>query len=116
MEDLKSRTKHFALRIIKLYSSLPETVEANVIGKQMLRSGTSVGANYREASRGRSEGEFISKLGIVLQELDETQYWLELIIESEILPESKLKDLHDEASQLIAIFTVIVKNEKKKLK
>ena len=82
--DLKVRTKTYALRIVRLYTSLPKTTEAQVIGKQLLRSGTSVGANYREAYRARSTAEFIAKCGISLQELDETSYWLELLIDAEI--------------------------------
>jgi four helix bundle protein len=74
-KDLKVRTKNFALRIIKMYSSLPKSMEAKVIGNQVLRSGTSVGANYREASQGRSKAEFIAKMGDCLKELDETTYW-----------------------------------------
>jgi four helix bundle protein len=81
--DLKTRTKQFALRIIRLYKALPNTVEAQVIGKQVLRSGTSVGAQYREATRARSDAEFISKIESGLQELEETIYWLELLVESQ---------------------------------
>ena len=79
--DLKVRTKKFALRIVKLFTSLPKTAQAQVIGKQVLRSGTSVGAQYREACRSRSSAEFISKIQSSLQELDETAYWLELLVE-----------------------------------
>ena len=84
MQDLRKRTKDFALRIVKMYCALPNSTEAQVLGKQVLRSGTSVAANYREASRARSDAEFISKLGIVEQELDETILWLELLVESGI--------------------------------
>lgn len=115
-QDLRIRTKQFALRIIKLYGSLPERTEAQVIGKQLLRSGTSVGANYREAFRARSDAEFIAKLGICLQELDETAYWLELLEEAEIIKPPLLADLHDETNQLLAIFTTISKNRKAKQK
>jgi len=115
-QDLRVRTKQFALRIVKLYASLPERPEAQVIGKQMLRSGVSVGANYREAFRARSDSEFIAKLGICLQELDETAYWLELLEEAEIIRPSLLVDLQDETNQLIAIFTTISKNRKAKQK
>jgi len=87
--DLRKRTKLFALRIIKLYASLPKSTEAQVIGKQVLRSGTSVGAHYREAKRARSTAEFISKIEGALQELDETIYWLELLTESGIVPQAK---------------------------
>lgn len=110
--DLKQRTKLFALRIIKMYSSLPKTTEAQVIGKQVLRSGTSVGAHYREANRARSNAEFISKIEGGLQELDETAYWLELLIESGILKPSFLSDLQNEANELTAILVTCVKNAK----
>lgn len=112
MEDLKQRTKTFALRNIRLCGSLRKSNEADVIGKQLLRSATSVGANYREASRARSNSEFIAKIGICLQELDEASYWIELLEEAEIMPPSKLADLKDEADQLLAIFTTISKNTK----
>ncbi len=79
--DLRQRTKEFALRIIRLYGTLPRTTESQVIGKQVLRSGTSIGAHYREANRARSNAEFSSKIGVALQELDETAYWLELLAE-----------------------------------
>ena len=115
-KDLKHRTKKFALRIIRMFSSLPKSMEAKVLGTQVLRSGTSVGANYREASRGRSKAEFVAKMGDCLKELDETIYWLELLIEGEILPENKLSDLLRESKELTAIFVTIIKNTKTKLK
>lgn len=93
MEDLRKRTKDFAVRVVKMYTKLPKTTEAQILGKQVLRSGTSVAANYREASRARSDAEFISKLGIVEQELDETIFWFELLVESEIVPERLLAEL-----------------------
>ena len=111
-KDLKVRTKKFALRIIKIYSSLPKTKEAKVLGSQVLRSGTSVGANYREASRGRSRAEFVAKMGECLKELDETIYWLELLIEAEILPENKLSGLRQESNELTAIFVTIINKTK----
>jgi four helix bundle protein len=110
--DLRMRTKQFALRVIRLYSALPKRTEAEVIGKQVLRSGTSVGANFREAHRARSDAEFISKLGDCLKELEETIYWLELLIEGEIMPGDRLASLQDECNQLIAIFTTIAKKMK----
>ncbi len=110
--DLRDRTKTFALRIIRMFSALPKTTEAQVLGKQVLRSGTSVGANYREAFRARSRPEFISKLGDCLKELDESAYWLELLVASEIVPSARLASLQDECSQLIAIFTTIVKRSR----
>jgi four helix bundle protein len=112
MKDLKLRTKDFALRVIRLYSALPKTTEAQVIGKQLLRSGTSVGAHYREGSRARSDAEFISKLEGGLQELEESSYWMELLIEASITPEKQLAPLLDEANQLAAILTTCVKNAK----
>ena len=110
--DLRERTKAFALRVIKMFAALPKTTEAQVLGKQVLRSGTSVGANYREAWRARSKPEFISKLGDCLKELDETAYWLELLVESEIVSAPRLSSLQDECNQLTAIFTTISKNAK----
>ncbi len=111
--ELQTRTKKFALRIITLYSSLPKKTEAQVIGKQLLRSGTSVGVNYRESFRARSNPEFTAKVGICLSELEETSYWLELLIEANIVPSARLGLLLDECKQLIAIFVTIVKNVKK---
>jgi four helix bundle protein len=111
--DLKERTKQFALRIIRLYVALPKTTEAQVLGKPVLRSGTSVGAHYREASRGRSVAEFASKIETGLQELEETAYWLELLIEADIIPAKRLKELCKEADELTAILTTCVKNSKK---
>ncbi len=112
-KDLKPRTKAFALRVIRMYSTLPKSdTVAQVLGKQVLRSGTSVGANYREASRGRSKAEFISKIGDCLKEIEETEYWLELLVDSGCISETKMDDLLDETRQLIAIFTTIDKNAK----
>ncbi len=110
--DLRVRTKQFALRVIRLFSALPKRAEADVIGKQVLRSGTSVGANFREAYRARSDAEFVCKLGDCLKELEETSYWLELLTEAEIVPAERLGALHDECHQLIAILTTIAKKVK----
>ena len=96
--DLRQRTKAFALRVIRLYSSLPKTGEASILGGQVLRSGTSVGAHYREAFRSRSDAEFITKMEGAPQELEETAYWLELLAESGMVPPAKLHDLLDETS------------------
>lgn len=112
--DLKERTKAFALRIIKLYVALPETTEAQVLGKQELRSGTSVGAQYRAACRAKSNLDFISKIEGSLQELDETSYWLELICEADIFAESRIISLREEAEELTKIFVTIVKKVKEK--
>ena len=101
--DLRSRTKEFALRVIRLYASLPKTTEAQVIGKQALRSGTSVGAHYREAKRARSTAEFVSKVEGGLQELKETVYWLELLADSGLLHATRSVNLQQEANELTAI-------------
>src|SRR5262249_28085606 len=111
-EDLRERTKHFAVRIIKLYRSLPRSDEARILGRQILRSGTSIGANYRSACRARSHSEFMAKLGIVLEEADETAFWLELMQLSDIFPEKKLHDLVREVNELIAIFVASVRTAK----
>lgn len=107
--DLRGRTKAFALRIVRMFTALPKTTEAQVLGKQVLRSGTSVGANYHEAYRSRSRAEFIAKAGDCLKELEETAYWLELLEEGGIVDAARLKDLRQETDELIAIFVTIVK-------
>ena len=112
--DLQVRTKSFALRIVRLYCSLPKTTEAQVLGKQMPRSGTSVGAHYREAMRARLVAEFISKIEGGLQELEETCYWLELLIESGIVPETRLNDLRREAGEVAAMLVASVRTAKGK--
>ncbi len=112
-QDLKPRTKVFALRVIRMYSKLPKNdTVAQVLGKQVLRSGTSVGANYREPSRGRSKAEFISKIGDCLKEIEESEYWLELLVDSGCVLAARMAELLDETRQLIAIFTTIDKNAK----
>ncbi|MFZ0480172.1 MAG: four helix bundle protein [Terriglobales bacterium] len=103
-EQLRDRTKLFALRIIRLFQYLPRTTEAQVLGKQLLRSGTSVGANYRAAGRARSKAEFVAKMGIVVEEADETIFWIECLMESGILKPELLVDLLSEANELVAIF------------
>jgi four helix bundle protein len=112
--DLKQRTKVFALSVIRLYGALPRTMEAQVIGRQVLRSGTSVGAQYREAYRSRSDAEFVSKLESMLQELDETMYWLELLLEAGVASSDDLNPLLQEADELTAIFVTSVKTVKAK--
>lgn len=102
--DLRDRTRQFSLRIIRLCDQLPTRPSARVIATQLLRSGTSVGANYRAACRARSNAEFVSKLGIVLEEADESVYWLELLVESGVVPPAKLVPLLKEAQELVAIF------------
>lgn len=111
--DLRERTKLFGLRVVRMFVALPKTEEARVLGKQVLRSGTSVGANYREAHRARSKAEFICKVGDCLKELDETAYWLELLTESGIVPPAKLASLQDETNQLLSILTTISKSAKR---
>lgn len=107
--DLRARTKAFALRIVRLYARLPKSTVAMVLGRQVLRSGTSVGANYREAYRGRSKAEFIAKCGDSLRELEETAYWLELLVEGEIVSAKPMAPLRAECDELLAIFVTIVK-------
>lgn len=103
-EDLRQRTKAYALRVIKLYVALPKNTEAQVLGKQLLRCGTSVGAHYREAVRSRSIAEYISKIGGGLQELEESVYWMELLTDAKIVMPEKLQGLIQEANELLAIF------------
>jgi four helix bundle protein len=110
--DLKERTKAYARRIIRLFVSLPNETVAQVLGKQMLRSGTSVGANYREANRGRSKAEFVAKVGDCLREVDETAYWLELLVDEKLVSAPKMAALIDETQQLTAIFVTILKKAK----
>ncbi len=104
-EELRARTKNFAVRVVRLYRALPKTTESQVLGKQLLRSGTSVAANYRAACRGRSRAEWLAKIGIVVEETDETVFWLEMLSDCDIFPEARLKELKNEARELIAIFT-----------
>jgi four helix bundle protein len=115
--ELVKRTKQFAIRVIKLVQSLPDHDKvAEVLGRQILRSGTSVGANYRSALRGRSDKDFLSRLAIAEEEADETVYWLELLIEAGIVSEKKLRLLLQEARELTAILTASGKTQKAKMK
>src|SRR5256714_5703930 len=102
--DLRERTKNFGLRTIRMFVTLPKTAEAQVLGKQVLRSGTSIGANYREAYRGRSKAEFVSKCGDCLREIEETAYWLELLVDSGIVAANRLAAVRQEVTELTAIF------------
>lgn len=113
-QDLRKRTSEFALRIIRLYVSLPKSTEAQVIGKQILRSGTSIGAHYREGHRAKSDADIINKFETALQELDETDYWLDLLIKAGIVPTQKVESLIKETNELLAIFTTIVTKIKKR--
>ena len=102
-EELKLRCKKMALRVIQLVMSLPKNLVSGILGKQVVRSATSVAANYRSACKARSKADFVSKLGIVEEEADETQLWLELIIESNLVKSSRVENLLDEVRQLTAI-------------
>ena len=114
LTPLRQRTKKFALRVMRLYSALPNSTEGQIIGKQLLRCGTSVGAHYREAFRARSNAEFISKVEVALQELDEADYWMELLIDGKIIPERKLQALRSEVNELVAILVSAVKSAKRR--
>jgi len=113
--DLRQRTKEFGLQIVRMFSGLPKTTEAQVLGKQVLRSGTSVGANYREAYRARSRAEFIAKCGDSLRELEEIAYWVQLLVDAHCVPPEKLSCLRRECDELIAIFVTILKRSKESL-
>jgi four helix bundle protein len=105
--DLRERTFKFARRVVRLSVALDKGALAQTLGRQVLRSGTSVGANYREADQARSKLEFMSKIGDCLKEADETAYWLELMAAEDVVPAARLEALIDEAGQLVAIFTTI---------
>ena len=110
--DLLRRTKKFALAVMQLVSTLPNNAQGRAIGNQLIRSGTSVGANYRAACKGRSRAGFIAKLGIVEEEADESQYWIELIIEGRLLPTAAVAAVHQEARELTAIMAASKKSAK----
>ena len=111
-EEMKDRTKQFSLRVIRLVNALPKTVEGRAISGQLIRSGMSVGANYRAACRSRSKIEFLSKLGTVEEEADESAYWMELIIESCMLNKDKVESLLREANEITAIVAASKKTVK----
>jgi four helix bundle protein len=111
--DLKKRTKAFALRILKLVDALPKTTSGRAFASQIVRSGTSVAANYRAACRAKSPADFIAKMGIVEEEADETLFWLELLEESELVPAAKLTTLKQEANELIAITVASIKTARR---
>ena len=111
-EEMKKRTKDFAKRVINMCRQLPETREGRLIGNQIFRAGTSVGANYRAACRARSKAEFIAKLGIVLEEADESIYWLEILSETQIVKANLLEPLMKEADELVGIFVASLKTAK----
>jgi four helix bundle protein len=106
--DLGVRTRNLAVRIVRLYISLPKTTEAQVLGKQLLLSGTSVGAHIAESNRGKSRADFANKIDGALQELDESVYWMKILMDTRIVDESKLHDLLDECGQLSAILATMV--------
>jgi four helix bundle protein len=108
-QEFKQRTKKMALRVIHLVETLPKNQTANVIGKQLLRSATSVGANYRAACRGKSTADVIAKLSIVEEEADESLYWIELLIDSGLVPANKLKNLISEIDQIVAMTVASIK-------
>ena len=113
-QEFKDRTKQIALRVIRLVESLPVTHSAQIIGKQLLRSATSVGANYRAACRGKSTPDILHKLAIVEEEADESLYWLELLIESEIVPEKKLSALLSDINEIVAMTVSSIKTLRSK--
>ena len=102
-KELQQRTKQFALRVINVVAALPDTTAARVVGNQLVKSGTSVGANYRSSCRARSKAEFIAKLGVVVEEADESAFWLEVVIEGKFLPKQRVAPLLAEANELVAI-------------
>ena len=113
IEAFKLRTKQLSLRVIKLFQALPKTDEARILGKQLLRSSTSVAANHRAACRARSEAEFFSKISIVVEEADETLFWLELLREAEIISFEKLKSLLTEYEEVVKIVNTVRHNSRK---
>ena len=113
-DEFQRRTKAYALRIIRVVGALPKTQTASVIGKQLLRCGTSVGANYRAACCARSSADFISKIGIVHEEADESIFWMELLVESDIVPEAKLADLIQEGKEIVAMVVSSLKTARAK--
>ncbi len=113
VQQMQRRTKEFAIRSIRLYRALPKTGEARIVGKQYLRSATSLAANYRAVCRARSNGEYFAKLSIVVEETDESLFWLELMVEAAIMPEQKLANLKLEATELLSIFASARKNTEK---
>jgi len=115
-DELKLRTKQFALRVINLVFALPKTIAGRAIANQLVRCGTSVAANYRVACRARSRSEFVAKIGVALEETDETQLWLELIIESKLLPVKRVQALLEEATELVAIFVASRKSASSNLR
>ena len=115
-EDLKQRTKRFALRVIRMTQALPRNREVEIIGRQVLRSGTSVGANYRSACRAKSAADFIAKMHIVQEEADESLYWMELLVEGGFVAKERVENLMHEAEELVAIVVASINTARKKLR
>ena len=113
-EELRERTKQFAIRVINLYRALPKAQEARIIGNQLLRSATSVAANYRAVCRARTKAEFTAKLGLVVEEADETVFWLELLVDSNIVSARLMEDILAEANELIAVFSAAYRTAKRR--
>jgi four helix bundle protein len=113
-EEFKHRTKQMALRVIKMIDALPRTTTGVMIGKQLLRAATSVGANYRAACRAKSDADMIAKLGIVEEEADETLYWLEIIVESGLMPQTRLSDLMQEVDEIVAMTASSIRTLRRK--
>lgn len=112
-DELRQRTKKFAIRIVNLFRSLPRSPDAQTLGKQILRSGTSAAANYRAVCRSRSKAEFISKMGVVVEEADETVFWLEILSETGVVSTSRTEELQKEANELLAIFSASLRTAKR---
>jgi four helix bundle protein len=113
-DELRDRSRQFSMRVVKLYQELPKTTDAQVMGKQVLRSGTSVAANYRASCRARSRAEFVSRMAVVVEEADETCYWLQMIADSGVFPAKKLQPLQKEAQELLKIFSASRNTAEKK--
>ena len=109
---LRFRTKAFAVRVVRMYVALPKDAATQVLGKQLLRSGTSVGAHYREGQRARSPAEFISKIEVALQELEESDYWIDLLVECELIKSDRVVDLRSEIQELLAMLTASIRTIK----
>jgi four helix bundle protein len=114
-DELKARSKQFAIRVVRMYQTLSKSRDAQILGAQVLRSGTSVAANYRAVCRARSRAEFIAKLGVVVEEADETVFWLELLVETGIVRREKMDGLLAEANELLAIFAASQRTARKAL-
>ncbi|MDW8325626.1 MAG: four helix bundle protein [Anaerolineales bacterium] len=115
-EELKQRTKAFGLRCIKVVEALPKPRTGDMLARQLVRSGTSVGANYRSACRGRSGKDFVSKVDVAIEEVDESLYWLELIVDAGLMPQKRLASLMKEGDEIVAILTATSRTAKRNLK